>query len=122
MKTGETINLQGQEDYSYAFDAEPNDNPNRFEIYFRAPTALDEVTASYISCYYNQGKLVIKGLQAQDLNSSVSIMDMNGRLIQKNAIDSYPEMNIPVSISEGVYIARISGNRYATIKFVKNVF
>ena len=119
LKTGMTIDLGGYEDYNYTFDAEPNDNPDRFMIYFRAPTALDEVTASYITCYYANNNLIIKGLLPQDENSVVSVTDMKGRLIQKTVINNYPEMTIPVNIAEGVYIAKISGNRHTTIKFIK---
>ena len=118
LKTGTLTDLSGQDTFSYPFDLEPGDNPDRFMVYFKTPTALDDITASYLSCYYSNGELVIKGLQEQDINSLVSIVDMSGRIIQKTIIVNYPEMRIPVNISNGVYVAKITGKRSATLKFL----
>jgi len=119
LKTGNISNMSGKESFAYTFDMEPGDNPDRFVVYFKSPTGMDDITSSYISCFYSNGELVIKGLQSQDENSIVNVVDMNGRIILKTGINNHPEMRIPLNINEGVYVAKMSGKRCVTMKFIK---
>ena len=91
-----------------------------FSIYLKTATGLEDVTFSNLSCYCKNGELVIRGLDAQDKNSVVSVVDMSGRIVQKTIIDSYPEMHIPANIMDGVYVAKITGKQNTTLKFLKH--
>jgi len=119
LKTGDISDLSGKETFGYSFDTEPGDDPDRFAVFFRLPTDINAITSSYISCYYHNRELVVKGLQPQDENSIVNVIDMSGRVILKTAISNHPEMRIPLHITDGVYVAKITGKRCVTMKFIK---
>jgi hypothetical protein len=109
-----------KEENSYTFTSSPQDTPDRFTVYFsNAPTGLEKIADSFLQCYYGHNELVVKGLGKEDLNSSLFVIDMQGRVLQKVAVTSVPEMRIPVGLSEGVYLARLQGARSITVKFQK---
>ena len=121
LQTGTLTDLSGQDTFSYSFDLKPGDNPDRFMIYFKTPTGVDDVASSNLLCYYSNGEIIIKGLEEQDKNSVVAIIDMNGRIIQKTVIVNYPEMHIPLNLTKGVYVAKITGKRSVIVKFSNKI-
>jgi hypothetical protein len=118
LLTHTIVNLK--EEDSYTFTASPQDTPERFVVHFsNAPLGLEPVADSFLQCYYHQDELVVKGLRKEDINSSLFIVDMQGRILQKTAITQTPEIHIPFRLSEGVYLARLQGSRSITVKFQK---
>jgi hypothetical protein len=71
-----------------------------------------------ITCYYNTSVLHVSGLNENDIDSSVQIFDMQGRLMGKTKVNSYPSMEYVKPLSLGTYIVKIAGNRNFTTKFV----
>lgn len=121
MKTGQLTDLTGSDSYQYTFDMSTNDDPDRFVVYFKStPTRMDEIVYKTITCSFDNNELVIGNLYEQDINSLISITDMSGRIIRKATVTAYPEMRIPVTLAEGVYIAKLSGKRNAAVKFTNS--
>ena len=117
--TGEIIDLRKTD--SYVFSAHKDDPSNRFTILF-APenvSGLDETNTTLLTCRYAKGELIVKGLQESDLNATLSIYDMQGRLLQQSAISDYPEQRMEIHGNNGLYIAKLAGNRNISFKFRK---
>jgi len=108
--------------YSYDFTSGPSDlksvDENRFilRFYDSGEDIVKEETP--ITCYYNTSVLHISGLNENDIDSSVQIYDMQGRLMGKTRVNNYPSMEYVKPLSLGTYIVKISGNRNFTTKFV----
>jgi hypothetical protein len=118
LLTNEYIDLKQQDSYTFTSAAE--DTPERFIVHFsNAPTALEEVEDTFLQGYYFQNELVIKGLKEKDINSTISIVDLQGRILQRATVTQAPEMHIPVNLSDGVYLAKLQGERTITVKFRK---
>ena len=111
------IDLLLSEDY--VFESEPQDNPERFKLYFKSPTDLDFVETVSVSASYKDGYLYLTGLNSAALGSRLSIYNTSGLLLQETEIDSYPDYNTSVPVSTGVYVAKIMGEQPAIIKFIK---
>jgi hypothetical protein len=118
--TGEVINLK--ETDSYHFTTSPQDTPDRFIVHFVLPTREESITNNFLQCYYSEGELVVKGLKPGDLHSRIAIVDMQGRILQLVGVSQTPEMRIPLRITDGIYIAKLEGNRNLTLKFRKGAF
>ncbi len=104
----------------YTFEAEPDDDIDRFVVHFRSPgvvTNIDDAVNSKLYLYYAGNNLTINNLQEQDQNSTIEIFDMQGRKLISDVVKQTPEMNIQVNLTEGVYLAKVNGKRSVTIKF-----
>jgi hypothetical protein len=119
LLTQQKINLKVEN--SYTFDSSPQDMPDRFIVHFTAPsfTDIQAIRDNFLQAYYSRGELVIKGLLESDRGETVFITDTQGRILKKEQINQVPEMHIPVSFVNGVYIAKLQGKRTATVKFIK---
>lgn len=108
--------------YSYDFTTGPSDlrevAENRFILRFYGEDETIVKEDESISCYYNTSTLHISGLNENDINSSVQIYDLQGRLIAKTKVDNAPSMEYLKPLSLGTYILKITGNRNYTAKFV----
>jgi hypothetical protein len=119
LKTGSTVDLTKQ---SYRFTTAPNDNPNRFILHFRDVLGMAtglESSKSFksLSILSRNNELVVQGLEDIDTGSQLQIYDMQGRLLKQATVTQIPEMQLSLSLSEGVYIARLQGKRSITLKF-----
>jgi hypothetical protein len=119
LKTGDIVDLKQQ---SYRFTTNPADNPNRFVLHFRdvlgAATGLKSLKSLMpLSVFSKDNELVIQGLEDCDTGSQLLVYDMQGQLLQQAIVTQTPEMRLPVSLSEGVYILRLQGKRVFTLKF-----
>ena len=104
----------------YVFTSEPGDSPDRFTVYFKTPTGINTPTVNTgIYAYYGQGQLIINRLTEEDKGSHLKVYSTSGTLIKEAEIDSYPGYTLPLSLSHGVYIAKIEGSRSTVIKFIK---
>lgn len=111
--TGEWIDLRRQS--SYTFSALPEDPAERFTLYFNE---IDKGSVTSLKGYYNAGSLHIHMLQEMDLNSRLSLYDMQGMLLMQTTIDSAPHFRMPVELSSGVYLAVVEGARCVNFKFI----
>ncbi|MCE5174317.1 MAG: T9SS type A sorting domain-containing protein [Bacteroidales bacterium] len=70
-------------------------------------------------CYVNK-QIVVKGLDSEELGSSVYIIDMQGKIQQRQTINKIPETTIDHAyLVDGLYIVRIEGKRSVTLKLRK---
>ena len=111
------IDLLSAEDY--IFESDPQDDPDRFTVYFKSPTGLDLVETTSVSAFCKDGYLYLNGLTSAALGSRLLIYNTAGLLLQETEIDSYPNYNTSVSVPSGVYVAKIMGEQPAIIKFIK---
>ncbi|MDR1584664.1 MAG: T9SS type A sorting domain-containing protein [Prevotellaceae bacterium] len=117
LLTGETIDLNGIADY--VFHTSPSDPKKRFVLHFKqaVATSADE---NGIQSYYSDGKIYFHNLNKTDINSSISIYDIYGKRQDTGGIISeYPYYELPLTLTTGVYIIQINGNRNFTAKFIK---
>ena len=119
LLTRETVDLTTTD--SYTFDMAAEDISERFVVHFTAyaPTSIDYATDTFLTCYYSNGEVVIKGLNRQDLDSMISIMDMQGRILLSTDVKDSSELRLPFASTEGVYIVKLQGERSLTLKFKK---
>jgi hypothetical protein len=71
-----------------------------------------------ITARYSIGSIIISGLNKNDIGNLVSLYNIQGSLLYQSQIRREPQMQIPVNISTGIYILRISGNRNESIKLI----
>jgi hypothetical protein len=118
LKTGDIVDLTKQ---SYLFTTVPNDNPDRFVLHFKdvlgAATDLKSKALKPLSVLSRNNELIIQGLDDTDTGSQLLVYDTQGQLLQQAIVTQAPEMRLPLSLSEGVYILRLQGKRVFTIKF-----
>ena len=119
LLTSQTIDLRTTD--SYTFDMDAADISERFVVHFTAyaPTSMDNATDNFLTCFYSNGEIVIKGLNVKDLHSNISILDMQGRIILSTKVKDSSELRLPFAASEGVYIVKLQGERNLTLKFKK---
>ena len=103
----------------YIFESEPQDDSDRFTVYFKSPTGLDSVETAQISAFCKDGYLYLNDLTSATLGSRLLIYNTSGLLLHETEIDSYPNYNTSVSVPSGVYVAKIIGEQPAIIKFIK---
>jgi hypothetical protein len=109
-----------KQENTYSFTSSPQDTPERFIVHFvTMPTGTETVSDNFLQGYYSHGELVIKGLMETDLKSTLRIFDTQGRSLSAHPVTQTPEMHLPLSLREGVYIAKLQGTRSITIKFRK---
>lgn len=119
-----TVKITPETEYTFVSEAASNStsevNDNRFILrFYDAGGSVIEKEQMAISCYYNSSTLYISGLIEDDVNSDVVIYDMQGRLMGRTKIT---ELQQPWSyvkpLNIGTYIAKITGKRNHTVKFV----
>lgn len=103
----------------YKFSTSPNDSEKRFILHFKKPSDADNDDDG-IRTYYYDGNVVVNNLTEEDVNSLVTIYDVQGRIIKDRVlVDSYPSLKIPVELINGVYVTQVKGTRNLASKFVK---
>ncbi|GHT75030.1 hypothetical protein AGMMS50262_09220 [Bacteroidia bacterium] len=103
----------------YVFTSEPNDTPERFTLYFKAPTGVEDIDTEAIYAYYANGSLHVNRLTDADNESRLSIYNPSGLVLQTTTIDNYPQYSTAINLPQGVYIAKLEGNRNVIVKFIK---
>lgn len=117
-----TMKVSQGDEYSFVSNTTDSQNlvgGNRFILRFY-PDDSDVIgdNAEEISCYYNSSTLYITGLNEDDMNSDVTIYDMQGRLMARTKVNEAPSMRYLKPLSLGTYILKITGNRNYATKFV----
>jgi hypothetical protein len=108
---------------TYGFTASPEDDANRFVVYFRAPkstTGIDLNSQEAISAYYKDDVLRISHLSDTDLGAQITLLDLQGRPLLRTSVADVPQQAINIGhFASGVYVLNIKGQRSFTVKFVK---
>lgn len=109
----------------YEFYAQPIANrdgavDNRFVLRFYDDSngGVVEEQEKPINVYYDRFTLHISGLNENDMNSNVQIFDLQGRLVARTTVNNWPSMEYSKPLSQGTFIAKITGKRNYTAKFV----
>ncbi|MCL2596568.1 MAG: T9SS type A sorting domain-containing protein [Paludibacter sp.] len=105
----------------YEFNTEQYDYENRFIVHFTSPipTGNNDLQDGEINAYYNNNRaIIIQRLNEKDVNSIVELIDVQGRVISKDKISSYPTQSIDANLTSGVYFVRVKGARNYTGKVV----
>lgn len=103
----------------YKFSVTESDPEKRFILHFTKDfTSIDE-TEDRINAYVHNSTLYVRGLsEATDMGSSVTVYDLQGRVLIKSTIDKAPAFELPLSLATGVYLVKINGEKIqTTIKF-----
>lgn len=110
-----------QSNGNYLFDVDSSDRPDRFILHLKkSPLEMKSIEKdSFLQANYSNNHIIIKGLMPEDLNSRLYIVDTQGKILYKEEILQYPEMEINISLSDGIYIVKLEGNRILTLKFKK---
>lgn len=106
----------------YAFTATPNDSESRFVVHFYKSTlGVESDNQANITIRYKDNLLKVMNLMDADVNSKLSVLDMQGRMLLQTTITDTPTQSIDVvNLTPGVYIGRVDGKRNATVKFIKD--
>ncbi len=118
LQTGITTDLL--ETASYSFITRPDDREDRFVLHFKTPTGMEDVATGNIRVYRHNDMLRITGLMEMDNGSRLTVYDMQGRSIFSTLMQDCRggTFETPLSITQGVYVVKISGNRHATEKLI----
>jgi hypothetical protein len=105
------IDLKSNPSYSFYLSAGTIDN---MSLIF--DNIIEDVFVPSIEeteCWYSNGGIQIKmGLAGFEYNSSVTVYDLNGKIINNKQNLSLPQgerVELPVNLLNGIYIAKISG-------------
>jgi hypothetical protein len=110
-----------RENPTYEFEGNASDFDDRFVVHFvpQSPTSVSDVTEGAINAYYNNNNsIVVNKLNEKDINSAIEVMDMQGRVVLKDVIKSYPSQSVDAYMADGVYIISVKGARNYTGKVV----
>ena len=118
--TGDITDLKQQSQYK--FTSNSNNEINRFTVYFKNPGSATDVDIDNLPSIEGQFKdnlLILDKLSNYDLNSKVSIYDVQGHTLSLSTITSYPQIQIKTAYPQGVYLIHLEGKRNTTIKVIK---
>jgi hypothetical protein len=121
-KQTNTIRQMHQGD-TYNFTADPGDEHNRFTVYFLNPeatTQIDNQAIPSILAININGTLHINHLNQIDKQSQISVFDLQGRCLIRDAVQKTPAQQLNINqLLPGVYILKIEGKRNHTSRFIK---
>ena len=79
-------------------------------------TGIDEVSSSNVIIYPNpvSTEMVIRSADFQ--YNEIEIMDMSGRTVLRKAVTYEPELRVPVNLSNGMYLVKMSNGKQSQIQ------
>ncbi len=103
----------------YDFTLYPGDGKDRFAVHFSLPTNTGDINSQPLKMFHNKQfqTLDITGLTEKDNSSALVITDTQGRILIKESLKDSHDVSYLI---EGVYIAKIIGERSVVLKFSKN--
>lgn len=113
---GQQVDLMSNSNYS--FETTPSDIPNRFLVHFNKQVITGHLQPSSPTTTFSRGKLNIRNLTPEDLQSTLYIYDTLGKQVMSAKVESYPNFSVHVNVSAGVYIAQLKGTRNILFKFI----
>lgn len=113
-KTGTIHNLS--ENPVYTFTASEGDNPDRFTLHFGVTGLSDNTALATLRAYVSHGQLTILG-ETGELN--VDILDMQGRVLERRAVQMDGSYSQPLNLPAGVYVVRVyNGQAAKSVKVI----
>jgi len=106
----EQITVKFSTEESYSFLAEENDNPDRFTLHFGVTGLSDNTALATLRAYVSHGQLTILG-ETGELN--VDILDMQGRVLERRAVQMDGSYSQPLNLPAGVYVVRVCNGQAA---------
>lgn len=114
LKTGLLFNLT--EDGEYTFTSEEGDDTDRFEIHFGVVGINEPGVNSTLRAYVSHGQLTILG-ETGELN--VDVLDMQGRVLERRAVQMDGSYSQPLNLPAGVYVVRVyNGQAAKSVKVI----
>lgn len=106
----------------YSTDTRSTDDHDRFEVTleFRNTSGAEgdfENSTQSIYSYYKNNLLTVAGFEDEDMNSIISVYDVQGRLLNQTKVDRL-EVEIPLSVPSGAYIVKVLGKKSYVSKFL----
>ena len=104
----------------YTTRSRPTDPIDRFVLHFKDEISVgvdENVIPNSITSYYANEILTVSGLNNSDMGSVISIFDLQGREMKQVEVDDI-KMIINVSLPQGTYIVKVTGNRLYQNKFI----
>lgn len=101
---------------SYEFTSEEGDDTDRFEIHFGVVGINEPGVNSTLRAYVSHGQLTILG-ETGELN--LDILDMQGRVLERRAVQMDGSYSQPLNLPAGVYVVRVyNGQAAKSIKVI----
>ena len=117
-KIGKWVDIKTEK--SYTFNASPNDKAERFYVLFKKPFMRETDTTNSLLVYYNNNNVLVRQLTKEDVGSTITLYDPQGRQLYAKQVDNYPDMTIPVNnLLPGVYMVQLKGEHTGIAKFIK---
>ena len=77
-------------------------------------------TTNSLLVYYNNNNVLVRQLTKEDVGSTITLYDPQGRQLYAKQVDNYPDMTIPVNnLLPGVYMVQLKGEHAGIAKFIK---
>ena len=104
QKTGTITNLK--QTPSYSFTGSPGDESNRFQLYFRSITGVQELSKADFTVVTSEKSIIIRRNQANK-PCTVPVFNVVGQLVSSSRMNGDDEIQIPVN-QEGVYVVNVT--------------
>ena len=99
---------QVMEGFTYEFDYETNESPDRFVLHFKDATGIENTIDAKTNIYYHQGSIYFanKGLGG---NSNITLFNMAGQLVADEQFGEGEIHSLRVqNLSAGLYLVKIN--------------
>ncbi len=90
---------------TYEFISEAGDDPNRFLLHFGAVGVDEAVPTTAVSAYVHNNTLYLLNAQGK---VQVDFMDISGRLVHSQSLQTTGLSSTPLSLPAGVYVVRLN--------------
>lgn len=109
-------------DSEYSTTIKSTDSQDRFVLYFtKGITGIeDEIengSTKTISSYYANGLLTVTGFDEKDFGSTLSVFDLNGRLVTQTKVNDFT-VTVTENFAPGAFIVKVVGNNTYAAKFL----
>ena len=116
-KTGEFHNLQ-TDDYEFTWNPEMDDE-TRFKLHLSTVGVEDEISneSQDLLIYANKQNIYLKTKENTGV-MDVKVMDITGRVVLQNQVNSSGTITIPTDLQTGVYVVEVMQNQKRTTQKV----
>ncbi len=90
---------------SYSFTSTEGDDPNRFLLHFGAVGVDEAIPATAVAAYVSNNILYVLNAQGK---VQVDVMDISGRLVHSQSLQTTGLSSTPLSLPAGVYVVRLN--------------
>jgi hypothetical protein len=93
---------------SYSFTSTEGDDPNRFLLHFGAVGVDEAIPATAVAAYVSNNILYVLNAQGK---VQVDVMDISGRLVHSQSLQTTGLSSTPLSLPAGVYVVRLNNGQ-----------